>query len=94
MQIHLPLNPLRACQDADNLPVNLKAVEEVGKVGELEGRGILAVDVQPDEAIRTNCATEDLGEVDQVDIGKASANEREGRIEVGGAEGDSRVARG
>ncbi len=55
------------------------------EVGELEARGVLAIDVQPDEAIWTNCATENLDEVDQVDCGKASANDREDGVEICGA---------
>lgn len=85
MQLHLPLDSLRARQDAHNLAVDFKAVEEVREVGELKGRGVLAVDVQPDEAIWTDCATENLGKVDQVDCGKASANDREDRVEICGA---------
>jgi len=54
----------------------------------------LAVDVQPDEAIWTDCATKDLGNVHQVDRGVASANDREDGVEICSAERGSRVVSG
>lgn len=66
----------------------------MGDVGELEGRGVLAVNVQPDEAIWTDCATENLGKVDQVDCRVASANDREDGVEICGAKRGSRIVGG
>ena len=86
LQRHLLLDPLGARHDAYNLPVDLKAVEQVREIGEVEGRDILAVDVQPDQAIRADGAAEDLGQVDEIDVGETRMHEREDGVEVCGAE--------
>ena len=91
LQLQLSPDPLRARHDAYDLPVDLKAVEEMGEVGEIERRSILAVNVQPDQTIRANCATKDLSEVDQVDIRKTGVNERDYGIKICGAKGGSMV---
>ena len=91
LQLHLPLHPLGTREQAHNLPVDLEAVEEVREVFKVRGRGVLAVDVQPDQAGGVDRAAEYLGDVDWVDVGEAGADEGEGGAVVCGAEGGSRV---
>ena len=69
-------------ENAKNLPIDLETVEEVGDVQEVCGGGVFAVDVEPDEANGLDCATEDLGEVEGVDVGESGLDEGEGRVVV------------
>ena len=63
----------------------------MSEVGEVGRRGVFAVYVEPDQSFGADCAAEDLGEVEGVDVGEAGTDEGEGGIEVCGAEGGSRV---
>ena len=61
------------------------------EIGEVRRRGVFAVYVEPYQTFGADRAAEDFGEVERVDVGEAGADEREGGIEVCGAEGCSRV---
>ena len=63
-------------------------MREVFKVGR---GGVLAVDVEPDQAGRVDRAAEYLDEVEGVNVGVAGADEGQGGGVVGGAEGGARV---
>ncbi len=78
LQLNLLIASLRIRQDAQDLAVDLEAVEQVGEIGEVGRGGVLAVDVEPDEAFGVDSAAEDFGEVEGVDIGEAGADEGEG----------------
>ena len=56
------------------------------EVGEVRRRGVLTVDVQPDEALGVDRAPEDLGHVQGIDVGEAGADDGQGGVEVGAAE--------
>ena len=86
LQLHLPLDPLGTCEHAQNLPVDLEAVEEVGEVLEVRGRGVLTVDVEPDQTGGVDRAPVYLGDVDGVDVGEAGVDERKDGVVVCGAE--------
>ena len=78
---------MRIRQDAEDLPVDLEAVEQVGQVGEVGRGGVLPVDVQPDEAFGVDGAAVYFGDVDWVDVGEAGADEGEGGVVVCVVEG-------
>ncbi len=87
LQLNLLVASLRIRQDAQDLAIDLEAVEQMGEVGEVGRGGVLAVDVEPDEAFGVDGAAEDFGEVEGVDVGEAGADEGEGGVVVGGEEG-------
>lgn len=87
LQPQLLLHPLRPGEDADDLGVDLEAVEQVGEVGEVGRGGFFAVDVQPDEAAWGDGAAEDFHHVEGVDVGEAGADEGHGVVVVSSAEG-------
>ena len=78
---------MRIRQDAEDLPVDFEAVEQVGEVGEVGRGGVLPVDVEPDEAFGVDGAAVYLGDVDGVDVGEAGADEGEGGVVVCVVEG-------
>lgn len=63
LHLEFKISTSRPNEDAHDLAVHLEAVEEVGEVGELERGGVLAADVEPDQAGRGDGAAEDFGEV-------------------------------
>ena len=87
LQFDLFQPSLGICEDAQDLAVDLEAVEEVGEVGEVGRRCVLAVDVEPDEAFGVDGAAEYFGQVEGVDVGEAGADEGQGGIVVCGEEG-------
>lgn len=91
LQLQLSFNTLRTRQDADDLPVDLKAVDQVRNVRKVEGRSVLTADIQPDQASRANCTAEDLDKVQRVDVGESGADEGKRRFEVRGTERGSKV---
>ena len=91
LQLQVPAAIPLSRKDTHNLGVNLKAVEQVREIGEIERGGFLAGDVQPDEAGGADGAPEDFGVVEGFDGGEAGADEWEGLLEGSGAEGDAVV---
>lgn len=87
LQFHLPFHPLRAREHAQDLPVDLEAVEQVREVLEVRGRRVLPVDVEPDETRGVDRAAVYLGDVDGVDVGEARVDGGEDGVVVGGVEG-------
>lgn len=87
LQSYLFQTSLRICQDTQDLAVYFEAVEQVREVGEVGGRCVLAVDVEPDEAFGCDCATEYFGEIEGVDVGEAGADEGDGGVVVCSEEG-------
>ena len=64
------------------------------KVFKVRRRGVLAVNVEPDEAFGVDGTTEYLCEVERINVGEAGADERSDGGVICGAEGASRVVRG
>ena len=84
LQFYLFQPGLRIRQYTQYLPIDLEAVEQVREVAEIWGGGVLAVDVQPDQAFGVDGAAEDLGQVERVDVGEAGADEGQGGVVVCG----------
>ena len=78
-------------EDADDLAVDLEAVEQVADVRGVEGGGEVAVDVEPDEAEGRDGAAEDLGDVEGVDVGEAGGDGGDGFVVDGLVEGAAGV---
>ena len=70
-------------EQADDLAVHLEAIQQVGDVGGFLGGGHFAIDVHPDQSGRVDGAAEDLGQIDDPDVGIAFGDGGEG-ASVGG----------
>lgn len=81
----------RARQHADDLPVDLKTVQQVCEIGEIQGGGVLAANVEPDKADSANSAAEDFGEVEGFDCWETGVDGGDGGLQGCGAEGNTVV---